>query len=70
MNIHSLTVYPVKSLAGVAVDSLTLDDFGPAGDRRWMIVDSGHQFVTQRANPGVTGPWCTQLTMSRLCQAW
>jgi uncharacterized protein YcbX len=51
MNIHSLTVYPVKSLAGVAVDSLTLDDFGPAGDRRWMIVDSGHQFVTQRANP-------------------
>lgn len=51
MNIHSLTVYPVKSLAGVAVKSFALDDFGPAGDRRWMIVDPGHRFVTQRSNP-------------------
>jgi uncharacterized protein YcbX len=51
MNIHALNLYPVKSLAGIAVNSFSLDEFGPAGDRRWMIVDDGRQFVTQRSNP-------------------
>lgn len=51
MIIHSLSLYPVKSLPGIAVDSFTLDDFGPVGDRRWMIVDDRQQFVTQRSNP-------------------
>lgn len=51
MIVHSLNLYPVKSLAGIPVDSFTLDDFGPVGDRRWMIVDAQHQFVTQRSNP-------------------
>jgi uncharacterized protein YcbX len=51
MNIHALTLYPVKSLAGIPVESFSLDDFGPAGDRRWMIVDTERQFVTQRSNP-------------------
>lgn len=51
MHIHALNLYPVKSLAGIAVDSFSLDDFGPVGDRRWMIVDARRQFVTQRSNP-------------------
>jgi uncharacterized protein YcbX len=51
MQVHALYLYPVKSLAGIPVDSFSLDDFGPAGDRRWMIVDAEHQFVTQRSNP-------------------
>ncbi|WP_286222624.1 MOSC domain-containing protein [Marinobacter apostichopi] len=51
MNVHSLWVYPVKSLAGIRVDQLELDDFGPAGDRRWMIVDEEGHFVTQRSHP-------------------
>jgi uncharacterized protein YcbX len=51
MNIHALNLYPVKSLAGIAVNSFSLDEFGPAGDRRWMIVDDERQFVTQRSNP-------------------
>jgi uncharacterized protein YcbX len=51
MNIHALNLYPVKSLAGIPVESFSLDDFGPAGDRRWMIVDAERQFVTQRSNP-------------------
>lgn len=48
MKVTRLFRYPVKSLPGLAVDSLTLDDFGPAGDRRWMIVDPDNRFVTQR----------------------
>ncbi|NMT64859.1 MOSC domain-containing protein [Marinobacter orientalis] len=51
MQVHSLYVYPVKSLAGIRVSSFHIDDFGPAGDRRWMIVDADRQFVTQRTNP-------------------
>lgn len=51
MQVHSLYVYPVKSLAGIQVSSFRMDDFGPAPDRRWMIVDADRQFVTQRSNP-------------------
>ena len=51
MKVHSLYLYPVKSLAGISVNSFDLDDFGPVGDRRWMIVDAVQKFVTQRSNP-------------------
>lgn len=51
MQVQSLFIYPVKSLAGIAVDSVTLDDFGPSGDRRWMVVDGEGHFVTQRTRP-------------------
>ncbi|MFL1485040.1 MOSC domain-containing protein [Marinobacter sp. LN3S78] len=53
MKIKSLYYYPVKSLAGVALDELRLDRFGPAGDRRWMLVDGGGRFVTQRKHPAL-----------------
>ncbi|MGO1461656.1 MAG: MOSC domain-containing protein [Marinobacter sp.] len=51
MKVHSLHIYPVKSLAGIQVSAFEMDDFGPKGDRRWMIVDSDRSFVTQRALP-------------------
>lgn len=51
MRVKSLYRYPVKSLAGISVSSLPLDDFGPVGDRRWMIVDDNQMFVTQRSHP-------------------
>ncbi len=51
MKVQSLYLYPVKSLAGIEVSSFELDDFGPQGDRRWMIVDDQNRFVTQRQLP-------------------
>lgn len=51
LHVSRLYRYPVKSLPGISVDSLALDDFGPAGDRRWMLVDFQGRFVTQRAEP-------------------
>ncbi|KAA1173892.1 MOSC domain-containing protein [Marinobacter salinexigens] len=51
MNVQSLWVYPVKSLAGIEVQSFDLDDFGPVGDRRWMIIDEERSFITQRKYP-------------------
>lgn len=53
MKVTSLFLYPVKSLAGIPVQSFELDDFGPSGDRRWMIVDEFGQFVTQRQLPSL-----------------
>lgn len=53
MKVHSLHIYPVKSLAGIQVSSFEMDDFGPKGDRRWMIVDADRNFVTQRALPAL-----------------
>ncbi len=49
--ISGLFLYPVKSLAGISVPTFEVDDFGPRGDRRWMIVDSERRFVTQRTHP-------------------
>ncbi|WP_372995834.1 MOSC domain-containing protein [Marinobacter sp.] len=51
MKVHSLFVYPVKSLSGIEVAHFDTDDFGPVGDRRWMIVDDERRFVTQREHP-------------------
>lgn len=51
MKVHSLFVYPVKSLSGIEVTCFNTDDFGPVGDRRWMIVDDERRFVTQREHP-------------------
>ncbi|MBS3804223.1 MAG: MOSC domain-containing protein [Oleiphilaceae bacterium] len=51
MQIQSLFCYPVKSLPGIQVDRLMLDDFGPQGDRRWMITDPLGRFITQRTHP-------------------
>jgi hypothetical protein len=46
--ISQLHIYPVKSLAGIAVDSATLTERGFAHDRRWMLIDANNQFLTQR----------------------
>lgn len=43
--------YPVKSLAALSCESLLIDDWGPANDRRWMVVDDSGRFVTQRQLP-------------------
>ena len=44
-------IYPIKSLAGIACDSLVLTDRGAKGDRRWMLVDNGGRFISQREWP-------------------
>jgi len=51
MILSDIYLYPVKSCAGVRVKEVALDRFGPAGDRRWMVVDDAGQFLTQRVLP-------------------
>jgi uncharacterized protein YcbX len=46
--IGGLYIYPVKSAAGIACDSVQLGAHGLLHDREWMIVDSAGRFLTQR----------------------
>jgi len=40
--------YPVKSMRGEALASAVVEPWGPAGDRRWMLVDEDGRAVTAR----------------------
>ncbi|MFE8069638.1 MOSC domain-containing protein [Marinobacteraceae bacterium S3BR75-40.1] len=51
MHVVSLFRYPVKSMPGHPVNTLPLDELGPQGDRRWMLVDEQGRFMTQRQWP-------------------
>jgi uncharacterized protein YcbX len=48
LTLSEINIYPVKSLAGIALDSVQLDRFGPRGDRRWALVDDKGVAITQR----------------------
>jgi hypothetical protein len=51
MKLTDITIYPVKSFAGISLSSIKVDRFGPQGDRRWMVVNAAGSFVTQREVP-------------------
>jgi uncharacterized protein YcbX len=46
-----LYVYPIKSCAGITLDSAELSATGLRHDRRWMLVDETGEFMSQRAHP-------------------
>lgn len=48
MQVSDLFQFPVKSLQGYRTRTLPLDRFGAVDDRRWMLVDTDNQFLTQR----------------------
>ncbi|KEH09611.1 Fe-S protein [Delftia tsuruhatensis] len=49
--IAQLWVYPVKSCAGIALQSSGVGATGLAWDRHWMVVDANGEFLTQRDHP-------------------
>lgn len=46
-----LYIYPIKSLAGIAITSAKAEEMGFENDRRWMLIDEENQFITQRERP-------------------
>lgn len=52
-NIAELFVYPLKSAAGIPLETAELDTFGIRYDRRWMVVDGRGEFMTQRDLPAL-----------------
>lgn len=48
LQVSELFIYPIKSLGGISLSSAVVTDRGFQYDRRWMLVDSDNQFMTQR----------------------
>jgi uncharacterized protein YcbX len=48
IEITGLTIYPVKSMKGIALERSTLTGQGLLYDRRWMVVTASGRFNTQR----------------------
>jgi len=53
LTVSELYIYPIKSLGGIALNAATLTDRGFAYDRRWMLVDGAHRFLSQRELPAM-----------------
>jgi uncharacterized protein YcbX len=51
MRLTAINRYPVKSCRGEAMQSASVERWGLAGDRRWMIVDESGNAVTAREHP-------------------
>jgi uncharacterized protein YcbX len=48
--VEELWVYPLKSAAGIPLDRIELDEFGPTMDRRWILIDGDGRFMSQRTH--------------------
>jgi len=52
--LKELYIYPIKSLAGISVQSAKAEEMGFENDRRWMLIDDENQFITQRNHPNLS----------------
>jgi uncharacterized protein YcbX len=48
MHVSALHTYPVKGCRRLDHDSIRVEPWGLAGDRRWLITDPDGQFISQR----------------------
>ncbi|MEM9984606.1 MAG: MOSC N-terminal beta barrel domain-containing protein [Bacteroidota bacterium] len=53
MRLTHLTIYPIKSLAGIPLDSARVSPQGFQHDRRWMLIHPNGQFITARQYPNL-----------------
>ncbi|MDN3203117.1 MOSC domain-containing protein [Algoriphagus sediminis] len=51
LKVSGLFIYPIKSLGGISLDSIEVQEAGFKYDRRWMLVDQNGMFITQRKHP-------------------
>ncbi|MCU0335676.1 MAG: MOSC domain-containing protein [Chitinophagaceae bacterium] len=49
--LSAIYIYPIKSLGGIALQQSWVLPKGLEHDRRWMLIDEQHQFITQRQWP-------------------
>ncbi|MEI6737093.1 MAG: MOSC N-terminal beta barrel domain-containing protein [Pseudomonadota bacterium] len=57
MTVSEINIYPVKGLGGITLDQAQMTARGLKNDRRFMLVDPDHQFVSQRELPRMTTIW-------------
>jgi uncharacterized protein YcbX len=51
LQISELFIYPIKSLAGIAIKKAQITEKGFEYDRRYLLVDASNRFLTQREYP-------------------
>ncbi|MBE0551130.1 MAG: MOSC domain-containing protein [Ignavibacterium sp.] len=51
LTLSEIYIYPVKSLGGISVDSVIVEERGLKYDRRYVLVDENNVFMTQRDFP-------------------
>lgn len=52
--VQELYIYPIKSLAGIAVQTAKAEEMGFENDRRWMLIDENNELITQREHPNLS----------------
>ncbi len=51
LTVSELYIYPIKSLSGIAKETVEITNTGFKHDRRWMLVDDKNIFLSQRTHP-------------------
>jgi uncharacterized protein len=51
LQISELYIYPIKSVGGIAKETVEITNTGLKHDRRWMLVDDNNIFLSQRTYP-------------------
>ena len=57
ISLRSIHVYPVKALGGISLAQSLVTPRGLQNDRRFLVVDADHQFLTQREHPKMATVW-------------
>ncbi len=55
--VSQIWIYPVKGLSGIALKSCRTTSRGLMHDRRFMVIDTEGQFLTQRDHPVMATVW-------------
>ncbi len=57
LTLSSIYVYPVKGLRGIGLAEARCTERGLENDRRWMVVDTQGEFLSQRQHPRMATVW-------------
>lgn len=69
LHISQLWHYPLKSAQGISRSTMLLDAHGLQHDRRWLLVDTDGQMLTQRQQPQL-GALQVQVSATSLILTW
>jgi uncharacterized protein len=57
ITVTEINIYPVKGLGGISLSTCEMTTRGLKNDRRFMVVDRDHEFVSQREIPRMATVW-------------
>ncbi len=57
ISLSGIHIYPVKALGGISLAQALVTLRGFQNDRRFLVVDADHQFLTQREYPKMATVW-------------